>query len=731
MALKLRKRSVCVLLGIIFLFQCHTAGAEKKDSLLAAISSLRQDDTLKVLLLTDVAELYAQTHIDSMELFAQEAFSMSQRLRFEKGIAYSSSQLGLVALHKDEFAKALSNYQQALDYYEKTGNLKGQAHTLLYMGDIYYRDTKFSLSIECYNKAIAASRKIDDLKSEGLGLIDIGGIYTDEGSYAEAINYYLKGLKTFEKRNDNSGISMTLVNIANVYSMMGDYKQALEYVNKSLPITKGITDKEVIFSNMVNIGVIYAQMKDHKNALAAYNSGLAMAESMGDNTWINSCLGNLADEYVQLGEYDTALSKYKRLLKQNQEIKDTSFIITAEAGIGNVLIKQGKIKDGINTLVQAIGLAKVKQMKQTIFDVAGQLSSAYEQAHDYTNALKYHKIYYDYRDSLNNEQSNKRIQQLQFDYELGKKQHQIELLEKDGVIAKGRNEQQRVVTIALVIGVALLIVISIILYRGRSYEKRNKEEILKQKEEIQQQAARLEELNRFKDKTFSVLSHDLRTPLGALTSTMMLLDKNVISPDEFSMLKYDLGKQLGSVNILLDNLLNWAKSYFHGKIASKPTIVNLYNIASQNIHLLNDDTVGGKNISLVNKIEPYLVAYCDAGQIDIVIRNLLSNAVKFTPADGTVTISARGSKEKVQVTVTDNGVGMTPEQLSKIFTATANNTTYGTGGERGIGLGLLLCYDFVRANNGSISATSEIDKGSTFTVELPTGPGSKPSHGNS
>ena len=167
----------------------------------------------------------------------------------------------------------------------------------------------------------------------------------------------------------------------------------------------------------------------------------------------------------------------------------------------------------------------------------------------------------------------------------------------------------------------LLAIISILLYRNIRNEKRSKDEIVKQKEEILLQSARLEDLNKFKDKTFSVLSHDLRGPVTAITAAMALLDDKVISPEEFTSLTPDINKQLGTLNLLLDNLLNWAKSYMQGTIAANPERTNLNKLVDMNIYLAKD-AADKKNIAIENKLPNGAFAYYDPAQLDIVIRNL-------------------------------------------------------------------------------------------------------------
>jgi signal transduction histidine kinase/tetratricopeptide (TPR) repeat protein len=704
----------------ILSFTCYNSVGAEKDSLISALKNHPANDTKRVELLSAIAGTYIQKNVDSMEFFASEGLSLAKKINFEKGIAICSRQLGIVYLHKHEFDKAVQHYNDALRIFEKTDDKPMQIDVLIYTGDIYYRDTKYSRSIEYYNRAIALAERTHDMKSQGLALIDIGGIYTDQSSFAEAIDYYLRGLKVFEEINDNKGMSMTLINIANIYSAMGNYKTAVDYINKSMPAMKGITDKEVIFSNMINAGVVYGQMKDYQRALDAFKKGMLIADSMGDKSWQNICLANAADIYYQMGSYDTAYSQYSKLLKLSLELNDTSLIPIAKTGLGTILIRKGKIREGINELLPALAIAQSKQIRQTVFDASGELSAAYEQLHDYRNALKYHKIYYGYRDSLNGDKNYKKIQQLQFDYELGKKETQIELLKKNRIIAEDRSDKQRIIIWSSLSAFALLVIICILLYRNSLHEKRNKEKILKQKEEIQLQATKLEELNRVKDKTFSVLSHDLRAPLGALTAAISMIDEKLITVEDFMTVKPEVQEKLGALNILLDNLLNWARSYIKGDLMGPPQAINICELVNNHIDLA-EGIAAKKHITIRNAIKQSALVLGYSGQLDIVIRNLLLNAIKFSNDRGLIVFNAAQKNGSMEITITDQGVGMTQAQLDKLFRVSNDMSTYGTGGEKGVGIGLLLCYEFVKANNGTISASSEANNGATFTITLPAG----------
>ncbi len=243
-------------------------------------------------------------------------------------------------------------------------------------------------------------------------------------------------------------------------------------------------------------------------------------------------------------------------------------------------------------------------------------------------------------------------------------------------------------------------------------------QIEQEKAAVLLQADDLKKLNLFKDKTFSILSHDLRGPIHSSTAIVGMLDDGDISTDEAKELKEAVIKQLSATGVLLDNLLKWAKGSMEGSVLPYPQSVNIYDITHQNATLF-EESLKEKNILFKNNVSEQTTAWCDVEHIDIVIRNLLANAIKFTQKNGSIQIAAVTKDGFVRFAVADTGVGMTGEQLNKLFKPLTDNTTYGTEGEKGTGLGLLLSHDFIKANKGYIEVTSELNKGTTFTVVLP------------
>jgi signal transduction histidine kinase len=236
--------------------------------------------------------------------------------------------------------------------------------------------------------------------------------------------------------------------------------------------------------------------------------------------------------------------------------------------------------------------------------------------------------------------------------------------------------------------------------------------------EIQNSREELENLNRKKDFIFSILSHDLRSPLTTLKGFLSLLIENteVISKDELRRHAIAIRNSVTNSLDLIDNTLFWSLSQT-GNIQCKPQPVVLQPILEK-IKGLYQLTAEKKKINLM--LPPVeAVAVADENMLYVVLRNLVSNALKFTPEGKSVFVTCSTQHTRTFIRVRDEGIGMTPEEVGKIFSLSQPHIKKGTGSEKGTGLGLLLCKKFIDQNGGMLEIESEPGQGSTFTVSLP------------
>lgn len=240
-----------------------------------------------------------------------------------------------------------------------------------------------------------------------------------------------------------------------------------------------------------------------------------------------------------------------------------------------------------------------------------------------------------------------------------------------------------------------------------------------QEEQLRKYSEELQESNASKDKFFSIIAHDLKSPFTALIGfTDLLLDEIYdLDTDEIVSYLTRINKSSRKIYNLLENLLTWAR-HQSGRLEYNPEKHNLWEIVDQT-KSLNRATALSKSIKITNSVSKNIFVFADLNMLDTTIRNLISNAIKFTPQGGAIAISAKKTGSKIAVSVKDSGVGIAKKFIDVIFNKETNRTTIGTSEEKGTGLGLLICSEFVHKNGGEISVQSELGKGSTFTFTVP------------
>lgn len=252
----------------------------------------------------------------------------------------------------------------------------------------------------------------------------------------------------------------------------------------------------------------------------------------------------------------------------------------------------------------------------------------------------------------------------------------------------------------------------------QSYSKihNQKKEINDKAAQLVKQTYELTELNQIKDRLFSIIAHDLRTPIYSLRNLFRNVEKYDLPGEEIKLLLPDIVKDLNYTTSLMENLLQWAKSQMTGSTVNMELIevADLVEEVKQLLRLQAES----KRVYLNSKVDNGVYIFADKDMMNLVLRNLVSNAIKFTPENGTISIGAVQKNDAIELFVEDTGTGIPADSIHKIF-GDEFYTTKGTGNESGTGLGLKLCKDFVNKNGGNINVSSQPGKGSTFVCTLP------------
>jgi len=238
-------------------------------------------------------------------------------------------------------------------------------------------------------------------------------------------------------------------------------------------------------------------------------------------------------------------------------------------------------------------------------------------------------------------------------------------------------------------------------------------------EAIEKYVAELNDLNKTKDKFFSIIAHDLKNPFVTLLgfSEILLSDFKELQSEEVLYYISEMKKSADLSHSLLQNLLQWSRSQT-GKIEYHPQQLELKNVIRQNILLVNK-SAEKKSINIMNNIQAELKVKADEDMLNTIVRNLLTNAIKFTSKEGIISVDASSQYGCAEIRIKDSGIGMNEETVNKLFRIDVTHSTSGTENETGTGLGLLLCKEFIEKHGGKIWVESKENVGSTFHFTLP------------
>jgi signal transduction histidine kinase len=267
----------------------------------------------------------------------------------------------------------------------------------------------------------------------------------------------------------------------------------------------------------------------------------------------------------------------------------------------------------------------------------------------------------------------------------------------------------------IILTVIIIIVISIFRLRIR----RLREQKILLERSVAEKTAELHELNASKDKFFSIIAHDLKNPFNTIIGFSEMMKESIKLNDSATFYEYTVMINNSAVQTLrlLENLLEWANSQ-SGKLTFIPVPIVLNDLVKEEF-VMAEDMATRKKIELKSYIPDDLTVVADKNMIRTILRNLITNAIKFTYINGQVQVNTVTRNNQVEISVSDTGIGMSEETMTKLFRIDASLSIRGTDNEKGTGLGLFLCKEFVEKHRGKIWVESEEGKGSTFKFLLP------------
>lgn len=564
--------------------------------------------------------------------------------------------------------------------------------------------------------ALQLARSLKYTRGEIVALNRLGEYEFRQSNYAQAVELATQSLKLAEETRSDVGMALAyrLLGLIHTFGFK-QYDLALEYQLKALAIYENIGDKRNIAAFCGNITWIYANMNQNlEKAHELARLGIHLADSLGDLQLLSYNYNSQALIYKQEDKLDSALTNLDRSIWLAGQVGDQAVIAYDYSIKGQVYLLKAQFAEALKWFQQALKLSTTLNQREIIKDAYLGLTQCYEGLGDFARAYRHHLLYTQLKDSLVNWETSQKALAAKLEYEKAKKEARISELELANQQAK--KEKFIYTVLFLVIIVSLIGGVALVLRNNRLRQVTN--QLLQRKnEEIEAQNAQLKKANEIKDKLFSIIGHDLRSPLVSLKGLLGMAMKGDVSEKEFKKFAPRLDQQLISTNETLENLLQWSYSQMKGW-THHPAPLLLNDLVARCITPFLAAATE-KQIEIDNQLEPHHGVHADKNQTELIFRNLLHNTIKFTNHGGKVIITASPHDPFLQIDIQDNGIGMSEEQAKKLFHDFSTTTTRGTQGERGTGLGALLAQEMAKTNGGYIKVTSKLGVGTTFHVFLP------------
>ena len=654
---------------------------EKIDSLTVQIAYQNQDSTKVDTALMLINELYKANDYKKAILFINQTTKLSKELNYTKGLAGSNYYKALIYANQNDYYNAIDNYNKSRNYYLQIADTLGVAKT-----------------------------------SNSIGLIEI-----KRGNYAKGLKNSLSAIAIFEKRNLKRELSTAYNSLAEVYFKTNQIDKAIDFNFKALEIRKQIDDRNGVKLSTKNIADLYSVRKEHRRAIEYYENVLDILNPETDQDLRGEILPKLGSEYLRFNAFDKASDYLVEGLKYNRKQDNKEGILRALNAIGNLNLKKKKVKLAELQLNEAYDIALKIDNKTELLENYKLHITLDSTRGFFENAFFWQNKYHDLKASLSviNEPKFKTETEPLDLYNTG----------NSSIIAETNNSTKTswlTNPITLYSLIAALLVLTILLVFIYLKGLKHRTTITQQREKIEQERIRneaileqthhLEEVNQVKDKLFSIVSHDLKDSISSIKAFLDLLKEDSISKEEFNELLPELSENANNASSLLFNLLNWSKSQMQN-LEPSPELFNIQDVFRTKMALV-EQKIEDKRIVLIDESTRDFV-YADKSMLEIVIQNLITNAVKFSRIGDVITISNQDINGKALICIEDTGVGVSRNNIDKLFNANENFTTVGTKNEKGTGLGLTIAKDLVELNNGKIWVESTQNIGSKFFIELP------------
>ncbi len=704
-------------------------------------------DTSKVNNYIKIASEYLNIKPDTSKYFIDSLYDLSKKYDYKYGLFKSYHYLG-------NYHWMYANYDSSLHYYKKAlysaqftsskrnkalilGNI-GMLYSNLFNTDsaIYYLEETVSYSLE--NNSVDLANKAN---------FDLGRLFLNQGKYADAIKHLMQVKDSLPNYPDANLEVLVNSIFGSLYYHMEDFDNSLSYYNKAIELNKKNHDINILPNILAFKGQLYFDLKNNLDSATYYYK---YAQKVADdyhkefiNINVNIGLGNVLGKKR---DYDSSSYYYFKVLESPVIENNLGSKAAALVNIGSNYLKINDYKQSEKYLNKGLNLADslgIINYQRIAYENLIRLAEATKK---YKKSVEYYQLYTEITDSIHKDEAHQQLEKYKFNKYLADQSFNINYLEKENELKTRLLQNRNILIILLLLGAVSLFIYLISIYMNRKkierlaaeLENKNQdlgnvnvelinlneelnllnEELNAVNENLTEKQNELIEANQTKDKFFTIIGHDLKSPFNSLLGFLNLLnsDWDLLDDTEKKNVIDKLHKSTEVTYSLLEDLLDWSKTQ-RGLIKAnievfevKPKLDEIFNSIKKQVN--------EKRISFDFVIDDKFELETDPNLFTHVILNLVVNAVKFTPIGGKVSVVAKNIRDGKQICVSDTGIGFPQDKVKDVFNFDFDFNRSGTNNEKSSGMGLILCSEYSKIIGAQLTLESKENEGSTFCIFL-------------
>ncbi|WP_258100972.1 tetratricopeptide repeat-containing sensor histidine kinase [Marinoscillum pacificum] len=598
---------------------------------------------------------------------------------------------------------------KAKDIVNRSDNHQFERDIDIKMGITYVYQNQLDTARTIFEMVLEDAKAAEDSAQMATIISEIGITYYYQSNDSKALDYFVQAYFILKDLGDTARLGGISNNIGIMFDSFEEFDKAKPYFFEAIKYKLHMGDSSRLGSSYHNLAIAYEELGEFDSALYYLNIATGLRLKFNDLRGLTKSYGSIGLVHLHRQQYDSAHYYYEKAVNLDKQIKDTIALSSDLTSFAEVLFFQSKYQEAKKMVLSSLSMTRDVETKKASYKILGDIA---EKLGDFKVSAESRKQYYEISDSISAAENKAELSELRVSFETELKDLRISELESERQLQELKAQQAERQQLYLLIGLTLLsIIIAVIVLLYRAKVKSNKS-----LEMVNQQLA---SLNQTKNRLFSIISHDLKSPLSSFHLITKSLTENWdnLEKDQLKDFLITLRESSANVRDMMDNLLKWAlaqtdqlqydpESLNPVEIIDgvKSQLLSVAQLKETEIHIQQEESL---------KIE------ADRAFLEIIVRNLISNALKYSDVQKRIDVLISGEDNCGVIEVKDQGVGMDQEQVDKLLSGNLVAHDIQNSSEKGTGLGLMLCKELVQRMNGSIEVSSKRNEGTIFRISFP------------